>query len=103
MPDRRTVLAAASRAEPDREQHANAARRFFELLSTKDIDTWADLWHDDGRIIVFYPADGFPNTIDGKATIVPAFRDMFTNYETCSSAAPATRTTTSRSSASATA
>jgi ketosteroid isomerase-like protein len=105
MPDngltRRTVLAAAGGAaggaavaggvaaltgppdppaDANTDTNADTARRFFALLSEKDIDAWADLWHVDGRIIVYYPADGFPNTIDGKATIVPAFRAMFANF-----------------------
>lgn len=56
-------------------------RRFFELLGRKDIDTWATLWAENGRILVFYPPDGFGSSIDGKNTIVNAFRDLFRNFE----------------------
>jgi uncharacterized protein len=55
---------------PDRE--AQAARRFYELLVAKDIDAWAELWHDGARITIPYPAEGFPTAIEGKAEIVGA-------------------------------
>lgn len=63
------------------EHRVQAARRFFELLSRKDIDTWASLWAEHGRILVFYPPEGFGSSIDGKATIVTAFRGLFGNFE----------------------
>ncbi len=60
--------------------HAHVARRFFELLSKKDIDAWGELWHPQGRIIVPYPPEGFPSSIDGKETIMSGFRDLFQNF-----------------------
>jgi uncharacterized protein len=63
------------------EREAQAARRFYELLAAKDIDAWAELWHDEGRITIPYPADGFPTTIEGKAEIVDGFRALFDNFE----------------------
>lgn len=59
---------------------AHVARRFFELLGQKDIDAWGGLWHRDGRIIVPYPPEGFPSSIDGKETIVSGFRNLFQNF-----------------------
>lgn len=64
-----------------REGHVRAARRFFELLAAKDIDTWIELWHEEGRIIVPYPPEGFGSSIDGKAEILTAFQGLFQNYE----------------------
>jgi uncharacterized protein len=64
------------------EQSVQTARRFFELLRGKDIDAWGELWHEQGKISVFYPAEGFPTTIDGKAEIVGGFRTLFGNFET---------------------
>jgi uncharacterized protein len=64
-----------------REQTA-VVERFFDLLGRKDIDAWGELWHDDARIIVPYPPEGFPGTIEGKAVIVAGFRDMFSVYDT---------------------
>lgn len=55
--------------------------RFFDLMHRKDIETWGDLWAEDGRILVFYPPDGFGNSIDGKAAILAAFRGLFGNFE----------------------
>ncbi len=65
-----------------REAHVRAARRFYDLLSAKDIDTWIDLWHEQGRILIPYPPEGFDATIDGKDRILTAFKGMFGNYET---------------------
>ena len=68
--------------------HANqarnleAVRNFFDLLHRKDIDSWAELWADNGRIIVPYPPAGFGDRIDGKAAIVTAFKGLIGNFET---------------------
>lgn len=61
---------------------AAIAREFFALLTAKNVDAWADLWAEDGRIIVPYPPEGFAPSIDGKAAIVAGFRDLFANFET---------------------
>lgn len=53
--------------------HVHAVREFFELLHKKDIEAWGELWHEEGRIIVPYPAEGFPTSIEGKAEIVTGF------------------------------
>ena len=50
--------------------HLDAAREFFELLNQKDVDAWGKLWHEQGKIIVPYPAEGFPELIEGKAVRV---------------------------------
>jgi ketosteroid isomerase-like protein len=64
------------------ESRAATARRFFELLSAKDIDTWGELWHADAVITVAYPADGFPTEIRGKDDIVAGFHGLMANFET---------------------
>jgi hypothetical protein len=51
----------------------DVVRRFFELLSRKEVEAWGELWHEQGVIIVPYPPEGFPTRIEGKAEIVPAF------------------------------
>jgi uncharacterized protein len=68
-------------ADERRERHVAAARRFFELLHDKEIDAWGELWHADARILVLYPPDGFPTTIDGKAEILAGFRQLFANFD----------------------
>ena len=71
--------------------HANqtrnleAVRRFFDLMHRKDIDSWSELWADNGRIIVPYPPAGFGDSIDGKAAIVTAFKGLFGNFESFAS------------------
>ncbi|GAB3768839.1 nuclear transport factor 2 family protein [Microlunatus parietis] len=60
----------------------DTARRFFHLLHTKEIDAWAELWHEQGKIIVPYPPDGFPSVIDGKTEILRSFRELFEVYQT---------------------
>jgi ketosteroid isomerase-like protein len=63
------------------EHNVQAVRRFFELMHRKDIEAWGELWHEQGRIIVPYPPDGFPTSIDGRATILAGFRTLFRNFE----------------------
>lgn len=67
--------------------HSNQARNlkavhsFFDLMRCKDIESWGELWAEDGRILVFYPPAGFGGSIDGKAAIVAAFKGLFGNFE----------------------
>jgi uncharacterized protein len=75
------VLMTSTISDERRDGHVQAARWFFALLNAKDIDTWIELWHEQGRIIVPYPPEGFGSSIDGKAQILTAFQDMFGNYE----------------------
>lgn len=56
------------------------ARRFFALLSAKDVDSWAQLWAPDARILVPYPPDGFAPSIDGRDAIVGGFRELFASF-----------------------
>ncbi|MDX8456372.1 nuclear transport factor 2 family protein [Mesorhizobium sp. VK9D] len=65
----------------NRARNLETVRIFFELMQRKDIDSWSDLWAENGRIIVFYPPAGFGDSIDGKAAIVAAFRELFGNFE----------------------
>jgi uncharacterized protein len=62
------------------EQGVKTARRFFDLLHAKDVETWGELWHEHGRITVPYPPEGFPTTIEGRAEILTGFRDLFANF-----------------------
>jgi ketosteroid isomerase-like protein len=62
-------------------ENIQQARLFFELLGRKDIDAWSRLWAEDGKILVFYPPEGFGSSIEGKAAIVTAFRALFGNFE----------------------
>lgn len=76
------MVAAAGAAHAVDNDNAGIARRFFELLTAKDIDAWSQLWADDGRILVPYPPDGFASTIDGREAILAGFRDLFANFDT---------------------
>jgi ketosteroid isomerase-like protein len=69
----------------EREHRVRVVRRFYELLASKDIDAWAELWHEEGRIVVPYPAEGFPSLIEGRATIVSGFHTLFANFESFTS------------------
>ena len=64
------------------DDNAAIAREFFALLSRKDVQGWSQFWAEDGRILVPYPPEGFPDTIDGREAIVSGFRDLFDNFET---------------------
>ena len=70
-----------SRVDRERQQRVGVVRRFYALLARKAIDAWGELWHDEGKIVVPYPAEGFPALIEGKATIVSGFRELFANFD----------------------
>jgi ketosteroid isomerase-like protein len=74
-------MASQDDIDAQREHNVGVARKFFELMHRKEIDAWGELWAENGRIIVFYPPDGFGNSIDGKAEILKAFRVLFGNFE----------------------
>jgi uncharacterized protein len=59
----------------------DTARRFFDLLRAKDVETWGELWHEQGKISVPYPPEGFPATIEGRAEILAGFRGLFDNFD----------------------
>lgn len=80
MSDQQSTTTAEHGAD-ERARHIHVARQFFQLLHRKDIDAWSELWDDNGKILVFYPVEGFPRTIEGKATIVAGFRDLFGHFE----------------------
>jgi uncharacterized protein len=61
---------------------ADVVRRFFQLLSEKDVPTWGELWHDEAVITVPYPATDFPHSIEGKDEIVTGFAGLMGNFET---------------------
>lgn len=60
--------------------NATTVRRFYELLHRKDIGAWGELWHEQGKIVVPYPPEGFASTIEGKAEIVAGFEGLFANF-----------------------
>jgi ketosteroid isomerase-like protein len=61
--------------------YVETVHRFFELLNRKDTETWGQLWHEEGTIMVPYPPEGFPTRIHGKTEIVSGFRSLFDNFE----------------------
>jgi ketosteroid isomerase-like protein len=63
------------------DDRVEVVQRFFELMRRRDIDAWGELWHEDGRIIVFYPPEGFPSTIEGKDEILTGFQDLFAHFD----------------------
>jgi uncharacterized protein len=63
------------------EARTATVRRFFELLDRKDVETWGRLWHPSARLVVLYPAEGFPDAIEGRDSIVAGFRDLIGIYE----------------------
>jgi ketosteroid isomerase-like protein len=64
-----------------REDRVRKIRHFFDFLEAKDIPAWSGLWHDQGTILVFYPLDGFPRTIEGRINIVSGFETLFSNFD----------------------
>lgn len=49
---------------------------YVDLLTARQFDDWAELWHPEGQIILSYPPDGLPNTMKGRDTIVTIFRGL---------------------------
>src|SRR5688572_24720863 len=75
-------MVSQNRAVPQHTHAVEVVHKFFELMRRKEIDAWSELWNEDGRIIVFYPPEGFGTSIDGKAEILKAFRGLFANFQT---------------------
>lgn len=42
---------------------------FLDLLEQKELNSWIDLWNEDGRQINPYAPKGFPRILDGKSAI----------------------------------
>jgi len=66
------------------EHDVYVVNRYFELLHRKEFEQWADLWNEHGRIIFFYPPDGFPPILEGKAAIKEAVQRIFDAFITYS-------------------
>lgn len=65
------------------EHDVYVVNRYFELLHRKDFEQWQDLFNDLARVVFFYPPDGFPAILEGKAAIrtgVQAIFDSFVTY-----------------------
>ncbi|QJP15016.1 nuclear transport factor 2 family protein [Starkeya sp. ORNL1] len=74
-------VAAESTMNPRLASRLAVVRSFFELLHRKEIESWGNLWADEGRILIPYPPAGLSTSIDGKAEIVRAFRGLFANFD----------------------
>jgi ketosteroid isomerase-like protein len=64
------------------EHDVYVVNRFFELLHRKDFEQWEELWNDLGRFVFFYPPDGFPALLEGKAAIRSAIQSTFDVFVT---------------------
>jgi ketosteroid isomerase-like protein len=73
--------AAEVTLDPQLVSRLAVVRRFFELLHRKEIESWANLWADEGRILIPYPPEGLSTSIDGEAEILRAFRGLFANFD----------------------
>src|SRR5262245_21192571 len=65
------------------EHDVYVVNRYFELLHRKEFDQWETLWNDHARFVFFYPPDGSPSLLEGKAAIraaIQAFFDSFVTY-----------------------
>jgi ketosteroid isomerase-like protein len=65
-----------------KQQYSDLARKFYSLLGQKNLDEWIQLWHEDGKILIPYPPEGFASTIEGKNAIHEAFKGLLGNFET---------------------
>jgi ketosteroid isomerase-like protein len=65
-----------------RQHNIDVVQRFFDLLHQGDVEAWGKLWAEDARIIVFYPPQGFGESIDGRAEIVAGFQTLMGVFDT---------------------
>jgi ketosteroid isomerase-like protein len=79
-PARGSGSAGSPAAAEERDRNVRTVRAFFRFLDEKNIDAWAALWDEKGRILVPYPPAGFPDTIDGAAQIVRGFEHLFAHF-----------------------
>jgi ketosteroid isomerase-like protein len=52
-----------------REKNIKLIQSFLDLLEQKDLDTWINLWDEDGRQSNPYAPRGFPRILSGKNAI----------------------------------
>jgi ketosteroid isomerase-like protein len=52
-----------------REKNIKLIQSFLDLLEQKDLDTWINLWDEDGRQFNPYAPRGFPRILSGKNAI----------------------------------
>jgi uncharacterized protein len=62
------------------ERNVRIVRQFYDLLRQKDLDTWIKLWDEHGKITIPYPPKGLGSTIEGRASILEAFRGFMGNF-----------------------
>ena len=53
-----------------REKNLKSIHTFLNLLEQKDLDTWIDLWDENGQQINPYAPKGFPRILSGKNAIL---------------------------------
>jgi ketosteroid isomerase-like protein len=56
----------ANREVNVREKNLKSIHTFLNSLEQKDLDTWIDLWDENGQQINPYAPKGFPRILSGK-------------------------------------
>jgi ketosteroid isomerase-like protein len=77
-----TPTGATTADVAERAAQLATVRAFFDLMHRKEIEAWGELLASDGRILVPYPPEGFGTSVDSKAAILSAFRQLFAGFET---------------------
>ena len=52
------------------------AHAFLDLLSTKDMDAWADLWAEDAVQDMPFAPEGFPSRVVGKDALIRHYAEL---------------------------
>jgi uncharacterized protein len=66
--------------EERRTRNVATVRTYYSLQEAMDLDSWLDLWADDGAQSIPYAPDGFPPLLSGKAELRRIYEDLFAGF-----------------------
>ncbi|HZU04285.1 MAG TPA: nuclear transport factor 2 family protein [Ktedonobacteraceae bacterium] len=63
-----------------RERNRFVVEQYFRLQTEKNLDAWIELWDEAGEFRIPFAPAGFPDRIQGKATLGPLYKELFQGY-----------------------
>jgi ketosteroid isomerase-like protein len=65
-----------------RTRNVKTVHTYFDLQRRKDLDSWLELWAEDGSQAIPYAPGDFPKRVDGRNNLAKIYRDLFAGYAT---------------------
>jgi uncharacterized protein len=66
--------------EQRRDRNIATVHTYYRLQQDKDLDTWLQLWADDGAQSIPYAPGEFPKLVTGKAELERIYRNLFAGF-----------------------